>query len=718
MATVETLELKIVDSSIKTANGLNKLAATLQRLKNITTGNLGLNKVSNQMEKLNKALSGINEEYVQRLERVARALKTISNNGKLKLPTYNQLKRATEPKKPKEVDAPQAPTGVNAFLASLRALLGISNATKTSLNGIAGAANKTGDAMKNASKRTYGFIDSAKFLLKYQLIFTVFSTLANALKEGIGNLYNWSKAMGGSFARSLDTAKSKVTLLKNSVATALAPALTALIPVFNAVANAVVFCLNAIAQFISAIRGLGTWTKATEAVGDYTEAVKGAGAAQKGLLASFDELNIIASKSGGGGGGMANAWEGAFEEKELSPFFKWISDHLLLVQTLVVGIGGAFLGWKLSASFTSVLTSLAAGNWKAAVIVGIGAALIWLVTHWDEVKVAASNAWETVKKWFGMKGDALRMTWESVLNWFKNKWNDTSDAVSNAWEAVKSWWTENVSTPFKIAWLGVMNWFTTKWNGASAAVSGAWAAVKNWFGENVASPIKTAWESTLTWLSNMWATVSGAISGAWSALSNWFKEDVAAPIKTALEPVVGWITTYIVNPVLSVVQPVIDLINKVMAWGGAGGSVPPPTTSYDHRQYHTGAAFKYDGSSPRDVYLMRDKVPSQISQTAFYADGGFVDKGQLFVAREAGPELVGTIGGRSAVANNDQIVAGVASGVAAGQAEQNALLRKQNELLTQILRKEMTAKIVPSAALGRVNAQSNEMYSRMAGVST
>lgn len=37
--------------------------------------------------------------------------------------------------------------------------------------------------------------------------------------------------------------------------------------------------------------------------------------------------------------------------------------------------------------------------------------------------------------------------------------------------------------------------------------------------------------------------------------------------------------------------------------------------------------------------------------------------GQLFVAREAGPELVGTIGGHTAVVNNDQIVASVSDGV-------------------------------------------------------
>ena len=47
-----------------------------------------------------------------------------------------------------------------------------------------------------------------------------------------------------------------------------------------------------------------------------------------------------------------------------------------------------------------------------------------------------------------------------------------------------------------------------------------------------------------------------------------------------------------------------------------------------------------------------------------YAMGGLPDMGQYFIAREAGPELVGTIGRHSAVVNNDQIVASVSNGVA------------------------------------------------------
>lgn len=43
--------------------------------------------------------------------------------------------------------------------------------------------------------------------------------------------------------------------------------------------------------------------------------------------------------------------------------------------------------------------------------------------------------------------------------------------------------------------------------------------------------------------------------------------------------------------------------------------------------------------------------------------GGFPEHGQMFIAREAGPELVGQIGSRTAIANNNQIIGGIAGGV-------------------------------------------------------
>ena len=86
-----------------------------------------------------------------------------------------------------------------------------------------------------------------------------------------------------------------------------------------------------------------------------------------------------------------------------------------------------------------------------------------------------------------------------------------------------------------------------------------------------------------------------------------------------------------------------------------------------------------------------------------FADGGFPDAGQLFIAREAGAEMVGSLGGHTAVANNDQIVEGIREGVEAAMERQNQLLRRQNELLQALLEKEGSAEINVSSCYQAVN---------------
>lgn len=94
-----------------------------------------------------------------------------------------------------------------------------------------------------------------------------------------------------------------------------------------------------------------------------------------------------------------------------------------------------------------------------------------------------------------------------------------------------------------------------------------------------------------------------------------------------------------------------------------------------------------------------------------FADGGFPDDGQLFLARESGPEFVGSMGGHTAVANNDQIVEGIREGVESAMAKQNELLHQQNELLKALLEKESTSEISVSSisqAINRVNQRNGK----------
>ncbi|MBO7172319.1 MAG: hypothetical protein J6V52_05140 [Bacteroidaceae bacterium] len=743
MATVETLELRIVDNSVKAANGVNKLAATLQRLKGITSGNLGLVKVSNQMERFTKAISGLNEDYVRRLERTAKAIQKISTAGKLNLPTYNQIKRATEPSKKKveEVIPETKQSGIAAFLNKITSSLGPTNALRLSLNRLGEAADKANKKLDAPGKRGYGFLDSAKFLLKYQLIFKLFSMITNAVKEGISNLYEWSKATNGVFAKSLDSAKSKILLLKNSVATALAPAITALIPVFNAVANAVVFCLNAIAQFISAIRGLGTWTKATEAVDGYTEAVKGAGAAHKGLLASFDELNVIGSSGGGGGGGASNLWEGAFEEKELSPFFAWIKDHLSLVKTLALGVGTAILGWKIASGFITGVGSVAGGFKRTlSYAMALGGAV--MEASASSEALTNGNTWDT---FIGQLAGATSMASGLFIAF---------DKIGGAIGLILGGLPMVVTSLKEMFETGTMKKESIATLETGIALLGAAASLlaKNPIGLIIAGVVAFGVEvvsridDIMLSLGNMWTSIKDSAKAwvdqakyAFSLVKDWIVVKLVNPFMNWLElakntfAMIGeWIGTHLIEPAIEwigsiftwinekIITPIYNGIKSIVDWISSIASwLSKPETKVIKVEYSTGktpSGASYTSTYTPPVSHGAGMAGMEMVDFQAKADGGFVNSGQLFVAREAGPELVGTIGGRTAVANNDQIIAGVASGVAAGQEEQNALLRKQNEILTRLLAKEFSAKVVPSAALGRVASQSEAMYRQMAGV--
>lgn len=106
------------------------------------------------------------------------------------------------------------------------------------------------------------------------------------------------------------------------------------------------------------------------------------------------------------------------------------------------------------------------------------------------------------------------------------------------------------------------------------------------------------------------------------------------------------------------------------------------------------------------TYMPQITVP----RIEYMASGGFVDEGQLFVAREAGAEMVGAMGRRTAVANNEQITEGIARATVEANGEQNALLREQNELLRAILEKDTSTRLD-----GKTLLKSTEKAARQRG---
>ena len=150
---------------------------------------------------------------------------------------------------------------------------------------------------------------------------------------------------------------------------------------------------------------------------------------------------------------------------------------------------------------------------------------------------------------------------------------------------------------------------------------------------------------------------------AWEGVTNMFKgiwEGLSTILKTPL------------NYALAVIE---GFINKIIdGWNWLKEKIN--SLSIDIPEWLGGGKLGFNLAMSSHVELPR------------LAEGGFPAEGQMFIAREAGPEMVGSIGRRTAVANNDQIVSGIAGGVAEANEEQNMLLREQNSLLRAILEKE------------------------------
>lgn len=88
-----------------------------------------------------------------------------------------------------------------------------------------------------------------------------------------------------------------------------------------------------------------------------------------------------------------------------------------------------------------------------------------------------------------------------------------------------------------------------------------------------------------------------------------------------------------------------------------------------------------------------------------YASGGFPQLGEMFIARESGPELVGRINGKTAVANNDQIVAGIEGGVYSGVAKAMAAFGNNNGSKTITIISQIDGKVVAKSVYDEHNRQ-------------
>ena len=305
-------------------NNLDRLTQSLQRLRGVN------------LRHVSSALRGVSSTPAAQQPKDATATRTQSQTG-----TETVGKEAEGTTRKVNI--------LKAALAGVRSMAGLAGKTlKTAFKGTHGILSKATKAMRGfvtqqlplhrLTKSVTGLTgkilmlaSAFKRILMYRLMRTLIKAIGDALREGTNNLYQYSKAFGGEFARSMDQAATAMLYFKNSVGAMLAPIVNTLAPVLDMIIDKVVALLNLINQLFARLTGASYWTKAIKYPKEYAEATTGAGKAAKDAmkyLAPFDELNILPSDKTGGGGGGAEALDYSKRFQEVTEFSGPISSFV------------------------------------------------------------------------------------------------------------------------------------------------------------------------------------------------------------------------------------------------------------------------------------------------------------------------------------------------------------------------------------------------------
>lgn len=248
--------------------------------------------------------------------------------------------------------------------------------------------NEAKNAGKNAKESSSGlktFWESLKRIAFYRAVRSVIRSITDAFKTGITNMYQWSKVMDGTFAKSMDRIATSSLYLKNSLGAMLAPIINTLAPIIDYVVDGLVVIINHINMIFAALSGASTYTAAKKVATTWADAGKtAAGSAKKAsddikrTILGFDEINKLEkqnSSSGGSGSGTNKNgvdYSTMFENRPINstikgiadvirstfaPIFDFLGNNLSTVLKVVGAIGTAFALWKIGAKLIPGLSN-------------------------------------------------------------------------------------------------------------------------------------------------------------------------------------------------------------------------------------------------------------------------------------------------------------------------------------------------------------------------
>ena len=295
-------------------------------------------------------------------------------------------------------------------------------------------------------------------------------------------------------------------------------------------------------------------------------------------------------------------------------------------------------------------------------------------TIWQSVKDKVSTKWEEMKTATKNAVDDIRTKasdrWESIKSTASTKWEEIKTTLGGKWDTIKEnagKFLENIRSSAEKKWETIKGNAETGWNNVKTTVGGVWNTIKKNAGgflEDIRDKAEKKWGTINTEASTKWNTISTTIGGIWDTIKKNASEmldgvvdfffNLPGRIKNAVGDLASigseWIGS-LLSGLSEKWHEITEWVTGKLQWVkdqfSAIFSIQAPTITADNHYV--------PGGGGQDIVYF--------DSPGMMASGGFPLQGQMFVARENGPEMIGTIGGHSAVANNDQIVDGIRAGV-------------------------------------------------------
>lgn len=218
------------------------------------------------------------------------------------------------------------------------------NAAKECFHSMDDHCRKSSGMLGKVGNRFKGLLLS---LMVFNQVSKAFRGMVSAMQEGFKNLAQYSADYNGA----MSALKSETATLKNGLAAAFEPIVTAVIPYVTQLVGWLNRAVDAMGQFLAALSGKGTYTRAKAQVIDYAKSLETATRAAKGALASFDDVNVLQEDSRTEDAGGEVTGGAAFETVEIDGGIREVVDSLRPFMDI-------FDEWMAGLDFTALLASL------------------------------------------------------------------------------------------------------------------------------------------------------------------------------------------------------------------------------------------------------------------------------------------------------------------------------------------------------------------------